>query len=71
MDESSWIVKPHDARIEIAIGPEAKLTPEVRGALDTLLRVLEAHEEVRGYFNCADVAGPDCDSYFHCSGVTM
>jgi hypothetical protein len=43
----------------------------LRVALDQLAQALEAQEEVHGYVNCADVAGPDCLPYFTCRGVTM
>lgn len=70
-DEQQAVIQPDEVRIEIAIGRAAKLSPEVREALDKLMQALEAKQEVEGYFNCADVAGPGCDSYFACRGVTM
>ena len=69
-DEQRWVVKPDDARIEIAIGRDAKLSPEVTAALDNLMRVLEANQDVQGYLNCQEVEMGECRSYFSCAGVT-
>ena len=33
-EEQQWVVAPDEARIEIAIGREAKLSPEVQQALE-------------------------------------
>jgi hypothetical protein len=48
-DESSWVVAPPGLEIQIAVGPDAHLTPEIRGALDGLLRALENDTEVEGF----------------------
>jgi hypothetical protein len=68
-DKREWVVKPDEANIELAIGREAKLSPEVRSALDALMRALEAEQDVQGYGQCQDVAIGDCDAVFSCKGV--
>lgn len=45
-DESGWVVEPAGVEIHVAVGPEAELTPEVRQALDQLVRALEAENDV-------------------------
>ena len=70
-DEQRWVVKPDEARIDIAIGREAKLSPEVREALDNLLRVLEAEQDVQGYADCPAVAAGDCSGVYSCKGVVF
>lgn len=69
-DEQGWVVKPDEARIDIAIGREAKLSPEITEALDSLVRALEANQDVQGYLNCQEVEMGECRSYFSCAGVT-
>lgn len=71
-DESQWVVAPDERRIEVAIGKEAKLSPDLRAALDQLARALEADNEVSGYINCQKVSfDPNCDFYMVCKGVTL
>ena len=70
-DEQRWVVKPDEARIDIAVGPEAKLSPEVTEALQNLLRTLEAQQDVQGYLSCPDVAIGSCDAVFSCKGVAL
>jgi hypothetical protein len=70
-NEQRWVVQPDDARIEIAIGREAKLSPDVQEALDSLMRALEAEQDVQGYLNCQEVEMGECRSYFSCAGVTQ
>ncbi len=43
-DDSGWVVEPGGMEIQVAVGPEAELTPEVRAALDRLLVVLEEQQ---------------------------
>jgi hypothetical protein len=72
-DEQQWVVAPDEARIEIAVGPEAKLSPELREALDNLARTLEKEQEVQGYLlgHCDEVSiTQDCRYYMSCKGVT-
>ena len=69
-DEQRWVVKPDEARIDIAIGREATLSPEVAEALDALMQALEANQDVQGYLNCQEVEMGECRSYFSCAGVT-
>lgn len=68
-DESEWVVAPDEARIEIAIGTEAKISPEVRQALDQLAQTLEGRDEVQGYFFCKDVTVGTCLTFISCRGV--
>ena len=70
-DEQRWVVKPGEARIDIAVGPEAKLSPEVTEALHNLLRALEAQQDVQGYISCPAVAIGECDAVFSCKGVAL
>jgi hypothetical protein len=70
-DEQEWVVKPDEARIDIAIGREAKLSPELREALDRIARVLEQQQDVQGYMNCPKVTYEEnCAAYVTCRGVT-
>ena len=47
-DDSGWVVEP-GVEIQIAVGPDAELTPEIREALDGLVRALETEPEVEGF----------------------
>jgi hypothetical protein len=70
-DQQKWVVKPDDARIEIAVGKDAKLSPEVSAALENLAHALEEEQEVQGYSHCDDVTiSQDCRWYMSCRGVT-
>lgn len=70
-DEQRWVVKPDDARIEIAIGKNASISPEVKEALENLARALEDQQEVQGYAHCDKVEiSQDCAWYMSCRGVT-
>lgn len=70
-DKQKWVVAPDDARIEIAIGKNARVSPEVKDALDKLAQALEAEQEVQGYSKCDDVSiSQDCNWYMSCRGVT-
>ena len=69
-DEGGWVVAPGEARIEIAVGPEAQLSPELRQALDDLARAVEQHQEVQGYYQCAKVKISACAVLIDCSSVT-
>lgn len=70
-DEDRWVVAPGEARINISIGREAKLAPEVREALDRLARVLEDQAEVQGYREmvCGVVKISSCAVDIQCSAV--
>lgn len=49
--ESGWVVEP-GVEIRIAVGNDAQLTPEIRAAIDDVIRVLEAETagaEVEGF----------------------
>lgn len=69
-DEQPPVVAPDEARIEIVIGPEAKISPEVRAALEKLTRVLEERQEIQGYMQCQDISIQPCAMYTICRGVT-
>ena len=51
-DERQWMVAPDEARIEIAIGPEARVSPEVRAALEQLMNAMAQQDDVQGYAMC-------------------
>jgi hypothetical protein len=68
-DERKWVVEPEDARIEVAIGEQAQLSPELREALEHLAQIIERGQEVEGYFQCNEVHFGPCYSYFSCKGV--
>jgi hypothetical protein len=70
-DEERWVVAPDEARIEIAVGHEAKLSPGVQEALDNLMRVLESQQDVEGYFSCEKVFIRECRQYMLCGGVVL
>lgn len=70
-DEQQWIVAPDEARIRIAIGREAKLSPELREALQNLIGVLEKREDVQGYMICNEVKIESCANFMECKGVTL
>lgn len=80
-DDSGWVVEPaSEVQIEIAVGEDAELTPEVREALDSLLRVLESEQgeqEVEAYrrrcpSQCAAPAYATCNPKGSCAPqVTM
>jgi hypothetical protein len=68
--ESRWVVAPNDARIEIAVGPEAPLSPELREALERLARAVEEHDDVQGYMYCEQVKiTQGCVTYIYCQVV--
>lgn len=72
-DESQWVVAPDEARIDIAIGKDARLSPDVQSALDQLAQALEGQSEVSGYAmaHCDEVTiSQDCRYYMSCKGVT-
>lgn len=62
--DREWLVAPDEARISIAIGPEAKVSPEVMTALRGLLEAIEAGGEVEGY------SWPGCMTKIVCTVVT-
>jgi hypothetical protein len=70
-DEGQWVVAPSEARIDIRIGREAQLAPEVREALERLAQVLEQQAEVQGYrqIACGVVKIADCAVDIQCSQV--
>jgi hypothetical protein len=51
---SGWVVPP-GVEINVAVGEDAELTPELRQALDDLVRALEAPAtaEVEGFKGCS------------------
>lgn len=51
-DERQWMVAPDETRIEIAIGPEARVSPEVRAALEQLINAIAQQDDVQGYAMC-------------------
>jgi hypothetical protein len=69
-DEGQWVVAPDEARIEIAVGPDATLTPELRQALEDLARAVEQRREVQGYVQCAKVKIESCIVLIDCQVVT-
>jgi hypothetical protein len=69
-DEQRWVVAPDEARIEVAVGPEATVSPELRDALDNLARVLEQQQEVQGYMKCDSVSWEPCAWLFTCGKVS-
>jgi hypothetical protein len=51
-DDGGFVVEPAQGlEIQIAVGSDAELTPELRAALDDLVRVLEEQPEVEVYRN--------------------
>jgi hypothetical protein len=62
---SGWVLEPQGrAGLYIAVGNEAVLRPEVREALDELMRVLEQQDEVAGFA----AGGPDpCGIFYTCT----
>lgn len=57
---SGWVVEPGAFEINVAVGEEAELTPELRAALDELVRALEAPmtAEVTGFKGCSAQCKP-------------
>lgn len=71
-EESGWVVAPDEARFEIAVGKDAKLSPEIQQALDQLAKALESEQEVEGYASCLDVQiTKNCWYYMSCHQVTL
>jgi hypothetical protein len=70
-DEQQWVVKPDEARIEIAVGAEAHVSPDVAEALNRLAEALEGQQEVQGYIHCEKVSWSECKWYMTCTGVTV
>ena len=68
-DAGRWVVAPDEARIDIAIGRDTKLAPEVRQALENLARAIEQRSEVEGYFFCGKVEIDECQVNIMCSSV--
>lgn len=54
-NEREWVIAPDAAKIDIAIGPDAQLSDDVRAALDQLAEVLGEQSEVQGYAMCGSV----------------
>ncbi len=48
-EETGWVLKPSSGAFNIAVGPDAVLTPEIQEALDDLLQAIEAEEETAGF----------------------
>lgn len=69
-DERDWVVAPDEARIDIAIGPEAKLTPEVRESLEALMQALAQEDEVGGYL-LGGTLSATCTTVADCHMVTL
>lgn len=69
--EGSWVVAPDEARIEIAVGTEATLTPALTEALENLARAVEGQQEVQGYYQCQTVHVGTCRMLLICSSVTQ
>lgn len=53
-DDRDWVVAPDEARIDIAIGPGAKVSPEVRAALERLAEAMGTGDDVQGYALCSN-----------------
>ena len=69
-DERRWVVAPDEARIEIAVGKDAKISPELHEALKKLAEAIgEPEDEVSGYMYCRDFTIGDCASYISCKDV--
>lgn len=68
-DDRQWVVAPDEARIEVAIGEHAQLSPELREALDHLAQLVERGQEVQGYVRCDEVHMGPCYNYYSCKGV--
>ena len=70
-DKQKWVVEPNEAHIEIAVGKDAIISPELSAALENLARALEEEQEVQGYSSCQEVTiSQDCRYYMSCKGVT-
>lgn len=76
-NERNWLVEPRSARINIEIGSDAKLSPELRDALQNLAQALGAEDEVQGFvmksgqWTCSEVHMSDCAILVSCSSVTL
>ena len=63
-------IAPDSARIDVAFGPSAKVSPELRAALDKLAQALEQNEDVQGYMVCSSVSWEPCSWLFKCGAVS-
>jgi hypothetical protein len=72
-NEREWVIEPNTARIEISIGNDAAISPDLRAALEQLAQVMAQEDEVSGYMirvDCHDVTTTMCDINLKCSAVT-
>lgn len=72
-NERDWVIEPSTARVEIAIGTEASISPELRSALEQLAQVMAQEDEVSGYaieIKCTDVTTTLCNINVSCARVT-
>ena len=69
-NDSSQSVAPDEARIDIAIGSQAKVSPQLREALDSLAKIVEQQDDVQGYMKCDSVSWEGCAWLIKCSVVS-
>ena len=76
-DERDWVVAPDGVKIDIAIGPKATISPEVRAALERLAEALGTDDDVQGYalcngnVDCGKVQVTMCAFNIRCSMVYL
>lgn len=77
-NEREWVVEPKTARVDIAIGPDAEISPALREALVQVAQAL-ADDDVSGYLmnSCSEVMICNavregmCDINWRCNDVRV
>jgi hypothetical protein len=58
-----WVIEPRAGAINIAIGPDVELAPDVRGALEDLVRALEAEHKALESESQAEDGEPETEGF--------
>jgi len=74
--ESGWLIPPakdNETNIAISVGKGAKLSPEVRKALETLAKHVESKPQAAAMLGnrCPSITVTNCEVLVTCRGITM
>lgn len=71
--ERRWLVGPGEAHIDIAVGREARLSPELLEALRNVARVLQGEGDQSSLrsMECPQITIENCEILVSCRGITM
>ena len=73
-EKSKWLMKPpaaDEANISIAVGDQAKLSPELIEQLENLARQLNVDPAAKAKIICGDVVIGECRVHMTCQGVSV